>query len=192
MKIPPFVIVGLVLHLGSPVSAQEPAKDSPQGSAGSVAGTSPPTSRKIEWKAMDFAQRKTYMKKVVLPAMQKVFAEFDPQRYSKITCYGCHGDGVSKEYEMPNGALVKLPTELAGWKMLQDKKPEITQFMATTVKPRMAALLGEDEWTPAHQEGFGCYSCHTKMAGAAVGATPSTGTRQGAGVPGRIPVRSTK
>jgi hypothetical protein len=41
-------------------------------------------------------------------------------------------------------------------------KPQVTQFMATKVKPTMAQLLGMEEFTPDHPSGFGCYQCHTK------------------------------
>jgi hypothetical protein len=169
MKIRDTVTLGLVLLLGDSARGAEATRALPKTSADDTTGISQPPARKIEWKNMDVAQRKSYMKKVVLPAMQKVFAGFDAQKYAKLTCYVCHGDGVSKGYEMPNGALLKLPTELGAWKVLQDKKPDMTQFMANEVKPRMAALLGEDEWTPTHQDGFGCYSCHAKVGSAATG-----------------------
>jgi hypothetical protein len=159
---------------GAEVNPPPPSSPRPSSS-----GFSDKLDKKIDWKNMNLAQRKSYMKKAVLPAMQTVFAEYDAQKYPKITCYVCHGDGVSKGYEMPNGALLKLPTDMAGWRVLQEKKPEVTQFMANKVKPRMAALLGEDEWTAERPDGFGCYSCHAKVGGAATGAAPPGGATNG-------------
>jgi hypothetical protein len=171
-----FVSVPAFSQIARPTAApMATATKDPAAGAGTGATSAPV--RKIDWKAMDTLERKLYMKKVVVPAMQKVFARFDPQKYEKVTCYLCHGDGVGKDYKMPNPALTRLPTELAAWKVLQDKKPEATQFMATQVKPRMAALLGREEWTQAHQDGFGCYDCHTKVGGAGAAATTGAAAR---------------
>lgn len=131
--------------------------------AGSAAASAVAT-KTIDWKGMSKKQRKVYMKKTVLPTMQKVFAEFDAKKYKKITCMTCHGDGAEKDYEMPNPDLPPLPTEAAGFKALQEKKPEAMKFMGTKVKPTMARLLGKPEFTPEVPDGFACYGCHTKEA----------------------------
>lgn len=116
----------------------------------------------IDWKGMDKKQRKAYMKKAVMPAAQKMFSEYDPKKYKKVTCATCHGDGINKGFKMPNPGLPKLPIEPAGFKALQEKKPEAMKFMAMTVKPTMASLLGLPESTQTNPEGFGCYACHSK------------------------------
>jgi cytochrome c553 len=139
-------------------AADEAAKAAPPAGA--------PAPAKIDWEKMNKKQRKDYMKKTVQPEMQKVFAEFDAKKYKKVTCVTCHGDGATKgTFTMPNPQLPKLPTEPAGFKALQEKKPDMMKFMGTKVKPQMAALLGMQEWTPQNMNGFGCYQCHTKEGG---------------------------
>jgi mono/diheme cytochrome c family protein len=126
---------------------------------------------KIDWKTMDKKHRKEYMKKTVTPEMKKIFLEADAKKYKKMNCVTCHGDGATKgDFKMPNPQLPKLPTTEAGFKVLSEKKPDVMKFMATRVKPNMAALLGLPEWTPQNQNGFGCYQCHTKEAEAAAPA----------------------
>jgi hypothetical protein len=44
----------------------------------------------------------------------------------------------------------------------QKKNPKIFEFMMKQVKPQMAQLLGEAEFDPKTQTGFGCLECHTK------------------------------
>jgi hypothetical protein len=117
---------------------------------------------------MSMAERKKYMKTTVLPAMQKVFADFDAKKYKKITCATCHGTKAAEtKFKMPNPELPKLPqpTDRAGFMALQQKKPEMAKFMGTKVKPTMASLLNLPEWSPSNADGFGCYGCHTKEEG---------------------------
>jgi hypothetical protein len=145
-------------------AADEAGKPAPAAAAPAAPGA--PAMAKIDWEKMSKKQRKDYMKKTVLPEMGKLFAEFDAKKYKKITCVTCHGDGATKgTFAMPNPQLPKLPTEPAGFKALQEKKPDIMKFMGTKVKPTMAALLGMQEWTPQNMNGFGCYQCHTKEGG---------------------------
>jgi mono/diheme cytochrome c family protein len=128
---------------------------------------------KIDWNAMDKKQRKAYMKKTVLPAAQKMFAEFDAKKYKRVTCVTCHGEGAGADFKMPNPELPKLPTSPEGFKALQEKKPDMVKFMGTKVKPTVAALLGLPEWTPAAPQGFGCYNCHEKDVAAKAPASPA-------------------
>ncbi|HVU50001.1 MAG TPA: hypothetical protein VHL80_04910 [Polyangia bacterium] len=119
--------------------------------------------KKIDWENMKFDERKKYMKSTVLPEMKKRFQEFDAKAYKKFTCATCHGDGATDgKFKMPNPKLPKLPTDREGFMALQQKKPEVVKFMGTVVKPTMAGLLGESEWSPQNPKGFGCYQCHTK------------------------------
>jgi hypothetical protein len=135
--------------------------------------SAPAPAAKIDWEKMKIGERKKYMKSTVLPEMKKVFAAFDPKTYGKVTCETCHGKGaVEKKYKMPNPDLPKLPgpTDRAAFMALAQKKPDAVKFMGTQVKPKMAALLGEAEWSPANPKGFACYECHTHEEGPAAGA----------------------
>jgi hypothetical protein len=119
--------------------------------------------KKIDWEKMTKDQRKDYMKKVVAPEMKKVFVAFN-KKYSNMSCPTCHGDGATDgTFKMPNPKLPKLPgpTDKAGFQALMQKKPDVAKFMATQVKPKMAALLNMPEWTPEKPVGFSCYGCHT-------------------------------
>jgi hypothetical protein len=40
-------------------------------------------------------------------------------------------------------------------------KKEDLEWMGKEVKPAMAKLLQQSEWTPENQKGFGCNGCHT-------------------------------
>jgi cytochrome c553 len=120
---------------------------------------------KIDWEHMTFDQKKKYMKTKVLPEIKKAFQAYDAKAYARFNCATCHGDGVDDgKFKMPNPKLPKLPkpTAQSDFLELQKKKPEAIKFMGTVVKPKMAALLGMPEWSPAVKTGFGCYRCHTK------------------------------
>jgi hypothetical protein len=41
------------------------------------------------------------------------------------------------------------------------QKPKMAQWMGEVVKPEMAKLLKESEYTEANPKGFGCLECHT-------------------------------
>lgn len=133
--------------------------------AGAAAPAAAPAAKKIDWEHMSAADKKKYMKTTVMPAMKKVFQDYDAKAYKKFTCETCHGEGaVDGKFKMPNAKLPKLPTDREGFMALQQKKPDAVKFMGTVVKPKMAELLGMPEWTPQSQTGFGCYQCHTKEA----------------------------
>ncbi len=111
---------------------------------------------------MDKAARGKYMKDVVMPKMKEVFTAFDP-KYSDMKCTTCHGSAaLSGSFAMPNAELPKLPEDMAKFKELAAKNPKMTEFMLKQVKPEMAKLLNEPEWTPETKAGFGCTNCHTK------------------------------
>jgi hypothetical protein len=145
--------------------------------------------KKIDWAKMDVKAKKTYMKTTVLPQMKKVWSAFD-KKYAKMTCYTCHGKKAeANKFKMPSAEIPKLPqpTDRAGFMALAEKKPEVAKFMGTQVKPTMAALLGQPEWTEKTPNGFGCYGCHTKQEGAAApapAAPPAApATKPGAAAP---------
>jgi hypothetical protein len=135
------------------------------GDAGAPAAPPALAKAEIDWDHMSAAAKKKYMKTKVLPEMKKAFGSYDAKAYKKMTCATCHGDGVDDgDFKMPNPKLPKLPppTSRADFVELQKKKPDAVKFMGTVVKPHMAALLGEPEWSPQNTKGFGCYHCHTK------------------------------
>lgn len=80
-----------------------------------------------------------------------------------MSCATCHGDSATDgTFKMPNPKLPKLPGTPDGFKKLMAERPAVTQFMATKVKPTMAQLLSEPEFTPETKSGFGCVQCHTQ------------------------------
>ncbi len=115
------------------------------------------------WKKMKKAERKEYMKKMVLPKMLSLFAEVNPTKYDDMKCITCHGAGVKNgSYKMPNPKLPKLPTDEEGWTKLKAKSPEMLEFMRKKVVPTMAAFLGESPRGPGNPKGFGCSDCHAR------------------------------
>jgi len=118
--------------------------------------------KEVAWADMSKDQRIEYMKSVVVPQMKQVFTTFNPDRYGKMGCMTCHGDGATDgSFKMPNPKLPVLPNSSDGFKQLAMDKPAIMEFMKTEVKPKMAALLGMPEWNPDTKSGFGCGECHT-------------------------------
>lgn len=118
----------------------------------------------VAWKDMSKEQRGKFMAKVVMPKMKELFTTFDPKTFAEVNCKTCHGEGaVDKTFKMPNPDIAALPTTSEAFEALAKEKPEVVKFMATQVKPQMAALLGIEEFDPASpKEGtFGCYACHT-------------------------------
>ena len=137
------------------------AETTPAAPAPATAAT-PTASKEVAWADMVKEQRIDYMKSVVLPRMKQSFTQFSPDRYSKMNCVTCHGDGAADgSFKMPNPRLPVLPNSSEGFKELAADKPALMDFMKNEVKPRMAALLGMPEWTPQTKTGFGCGECHT-------------------------------
>jgi hypothetical protein len=144
----------------SPAGPPPVAVSAPEATPGATL-VGPP---QVAWPAMTLEQRKAYMKTVVLPKAKELFVAFDPVRYAKFSCATCHGDSATDgTFKMPNPKLPKLPTKPEGFKQLMAEKPKVMEFMAKQVKPTMATLLGEPEWTPATKKGFGCVECHTQQ-----------------------------
>ncbi|MEI8135053.1 MAG: hypothetical protein WCH46_08290 [bacterium] len=113
----------------------------------------------IDWEKMDHAARLAYMRKVVLPTMKAEFAKFNPERFDNVRCSTCHGDGaMDGSYKMPNAKLWKLPRSKDGWAKADTS---LVRFMRSTVKPKMAELLGMKPFDMKTNTGFGCGNCHT-------------------------------
>ena len=109
------------------------------------------------WEAMNDRQRATFMKETVLPVMAAKLTAFDAEEFGEVTCKTCHGPGAEEgKFEMPSGALPELD--------FANPDPDdaaINEFMAKEVKPTMAMLLGQTEYSPENPKGFGCLHCHT-------------------------------
>jgi hypothetical protein len=99
-----------------------------------------------------------FMKTKVVPAMKPVFQKFDAKAFAKFGCKTCHGkDPVKSKYKMPSDDIPKLDfVALKAGK----QKPKMAEFMGKTVKPMMAKLLEQPEYTEANPKGFGCLECH--------------------------------
>jgi hypothetical protein len=154
--------LGAVSCAGSQ-SAAPPASSAPATAAPATgeAVVGPP---QTAWDAMNKDQRKAYMKAVVMPKMKDLFVGLDATHYASFNCMTCHGAGAADgSFKMPNPQLPKLPATPEGFKQLAADKPAVAQFMMTKVKPTMASLLGEPEFTPQNPKGFGCFECHTKQ-----------------------------
>jgi hypothetical protein len=137
-------------------SAMAPAPEAPASAAAAT------PSGPIDWAAMDKPARGKYMKELVLPKMKEAFVAFDATKYAGMNCATCHGSGaMDHSFTMPNPDLPKIPGDMAKFKEWAAKKPQMAEFMGKTVKPEMAKLLNEPEWTPATKTGFGCTACHT-------------------------------
>ena len=121
--------------------------------AGSGAG-----SDSFNWEAMTHEQRMDYMKKTVVPTMKPLFQQFDAKHYANFNCKTCHGkDPKGSKYKMPNGDLPKL--DFAALKAGK-QKPQIAKWMGEVVKPQMAKLMHEPEYSESNPKGFGCLECH--------------------------------
>ncbi|MDP4229132.1 MAG: hypothetical protein Q8916_01855 [Bacteroidota bacterium] len=108
---------------------------------------------------MDRSERMAYMKQVVFPTMKPLFAAFDPKKFGNMKCITCHGNGaLDDSYKMPNPQIWKLPRTKEGWAKADTN---YMNFMRTTVKVKMADLLGLHPYDKDHKDGFGCGNCHT-------------------------------
>ena len=115
----------------------------------------------INWDKMDHAARMALMKKVVMPTMRAEFQKFNQDKFATMNCKTCHGAGAMDDsFKMPNPQIWKLPNSREGWAKADTN---FMKFMRFTVKPKMASLLGLQEWDKDHQDGFGCGNCHTEQ-----------------------------
>lgn len=146
--------------LAAPAPSATPPEPTPAAPA--PAGAAPA----VAWKDMNKDQRLEYMKNVVLPKMKPAFISYDAKRYAEMNCRTCHGDSAKNgTFAMPNPKLPKVPATMEGFKKLMAAKPKAAEFMAKTVLPTMATLLGEEPFDPKSGKGFGCHDCHTTTGG---------------------------
>ena len=139
---------------------------------GTSHATQPAPAAKVAWKDMDADQRHAFMKEVVMPKAQEVFAAYDATRYAKIDCKTCHGPGADDgSFEMPNPAIKALPSNkeaFMAWIAKDADAARMTQFMGEKVEPMMIELLQMTPFDPETKTGeFGCMNCHTLEGAAA-------------------------
>lgn len=144
-----------------PEPSSEPAPSAaPSASAASSASASASASAPSStFDALSHEQKVAFMKDSVIPKMGEIFKAYDGKKYAKINCGTCHGPGAREgKFEMPNASLPKF----ADFPEAMKKNKKATEWMASTVLPEMAKLLGEAPFDPATKQGFGCFNCHTK------------------------------
>ncbi len=111
----------------------------------------------VPFDKLDHDQQIEFMKVKVVPTMAPIFKSHDATKYADFGCKTCHGAGAEKgEFEMPNEGLPVLD-----FKDMSKFKKEDLEWMGNEVKPTMAKLLGEAEYTPETPDGFGCGGCHS-------------------------------
>ncbi len=120
-------------------------------------GSASPVLPDVPFEKLDHDQQIQFMKEKVVPAMAPIFKDHDAKEFAEFGCKTCHGDGAEKgEFDMPNPNLPKL-----NFADMSKYKKEDLEWMGGQVKPTMAKLLQESEYTPENPTGFGCLNCHT-------------------------------
>lgn len=115
---------------------------------------------RVDWADMDISQRKQHMEKVVLPIAASVFQSWRPDRYAKIDCTLCHGQGVQDQnFHMPTSHLPRLSGSLFLGPEFSNH-PDTTRLKLDRLVPEMAKALGKKPFNLITRRGFGCYSCH--------------------------------
>jgi hypothetical protein len=111
----------------------------------------------VAFESLDHDQRIQFMKEVVVPTMAPLFKGHDATKYAEFGCVTCHGEGAKEgKFDMPNDKLPKL----FGPGMAKFKKEDL-EWMGKEIKPTMAKLLREPEYSEENPKGFGCLECHT-------------------------------
>ena len=139
-------------------TATPPTTSSAPTSTGSTAAAGGPPK---PWDSMSHDEKMDYMKNTVFPAMKTEFQAFSSTDFATFTCKTCHGSGAKDgTFKMPNADLPKLDVK-GGLAKDKAAHPAAFDFMMQKVKPDMAKLMGETEWSPSNPNGFGCAECHT-------------------------------
>lgn len=124
----------------------------PGGSTPGATGVLPD----VPFDQLDHDQRIAFMKEKVVPTMAPLFQKHDPDKYKGFDCRSCHGKAADKgEFHMPNDALPKL-----NFADMSKYKPADIEWMKVDIKPAMARLLRDAEFSPDNPQGFGCLHCH--------------------------------
>ena len=128
----------------------------PPGGGGAATAVLPD----VPFEQLDHDQRIQFMKQVVVPTMQPLFQNHDPEKYASFGCKTCHGEPADRgEYHMPSDKIPKLNFS----DMSKFEQADI-DWMKTEIKPTMARLLKESEHSQENPRGFGCLHCHMPQA----------------------------
>ena len=152
MRTENFWIWAVVLTMGCGGGGSPPAKTSSEAKV-------EPGAPNIPWEQKNHDQRLEWMGLEVFPKMKEAFQGYDEVEFKDFKCQTCHGDNMKEvNFKMPN-ELPPLSKENTFAKA-QEYDAEATAFMAETVVPTMAKLLGKEPYDQSTGEGFGCFGCH--------------------------------
>ena len=147
------LLIALVAACGGKPSTTTTTPTPPAGSAAEATKPLPD----VPFDQLDQDQRAQFMKEKVVPGMKAVFQNHDPKMYADFGCQTCHGKEAEKgHFDMPNPDLPKIG-KTTDWSKF---KKEDIEWMKNDVKPTMAKILGQPEWSPENPKGFGCVECH--------------------------------
>lgn len=153
MKSFAFAIAVLAAACGSKTPSQTTTPGGGEGSATAPVAALPD----VPFEELNHDQKIQFMKEKVVPEMGALFKEHDPKEFAEFGCQTCHGPGAEKgEFHMPSAHLPVLD-----FKDMSKFKKEDIEWMGKVIKPKMAALLKESEYSPENPNGFGCMHCHT-------------------------------
>ena len=128
-------------------------------------GPTDPEGRQLTWKEMSIEQRKAHMASVVLPRAASLFRSWRPERFAKVDCTLCHGQGaITEDFKMPTAHLPRLSGELLLGPELA-AHPDTTRLKLDRLVPMMSEALGLKSFSLITRTGFGCYSCHLGPTG---------------------------
>ncbi|MEO8549956.1 MAG: hypothetical protein ABI678_08275 [Kofleriaceae bacterium] len=129
------------------------------GSAVAMAGSGEGSgSAAWDFDKLTHEEQADFMKKHVVPTMKPLFQKFDAKHYANFGCKTCHGKDPQKaKFKMPSPDLPKL--DFAALKAGK-QKPKVAEFMGKVVKPEMAHMLNQPEYSEENPKGFGCLECH--------------------------------
>ncbi len=144
---------------GSAATGSGAAGSGSSASAGSgSAGGEEVAAGGFDFDKLTHDEKVDFMKKKVMPNMKPLFVKFDGKKFAKFNCKTCHGkDADKRKFKMPNPGLPKLDfAQLKAGK----QAPKMAEFMGKSVKPEMAKLLQQPEYSESNPKGFGCLECH--------------------------------
>ena len=114
--------------------------------------------------AMSTPDKQAWMAQEVLPFMDGLFREYDPETHAGFSCQTCHGpDAAARDYAMPSPALLALaPTGSPAQRAMVQEHPRAVRFMFNHVTKHMRTLLDAPDYDAETGTGFGCFSCHPR------------------------------